>query len=200
MRIWRGDRFGSSVVADRLEALHRVLHPGRDHSQQASGPGARRPRTSAEWATPPSCQCVGEPQHRCLSRVHRHDCTGDSETARRAAAGGTEYTPCCTGAIRGGWLGFNNSYALAVRSRMHGKGPRSRLGPRGIRATPRGIAEFLGRADGWPTWERAYNLRFPPPKGLDHGLAYKAIAGGQVDVIDIYTTDAEARQVSVDRP
>ncbi len=32
---------------------------------------------------------------------------------------------------------------------------------------------------------------FPPPKGLDHGLAYEAIAGGQVDVIDIYTTDAK---------
>nr|MBA2412778.1 ABC transporter permease subunit [Burkholderiaceae bacterium] len=51
--------------------------------------------------------------------------------------------------------------------------------------------EFLGRADGWPNLERAYGLRFPPPKGLDHGLAYEAIAGGQVDVIDIYTTDAK---------
>ena len=51
--------------------------------------------------------------------------------------------------------------------------------------------EFLGRADGWPNLERAYKLRFPPPKGLDHGLAYEAIAGGQVDVIDIYTTDAK---------
>jgi osmoprotectant transport system permease protein len=27
--------------------------------------------------------------------------------------------------------------------------------------------------------------------GLDHGLAYDAVAGGQVDVIDIYTTDAQ---------
>ena len=51
--------------------------------------------------------------------------------------------------------------------------------------------EFLGRADGWPNLARAYGLRFPPPKGLDHGLAYEAIAGGQVDVIDIYTTDAK---------
>jgi osmoprotectant transport system permease protein len=29
------------------------------------------------------------------------------------------------------------------------------------------------------------------PQGLDHGLAYDAVGGGQVDVIDIYTTDAK---------
>jgi osmoprotectant transport system substrate-binding protein/osmoprotectant transport system permease protein len=90
-------------------------------------------------------------------------------------------------------LGFNNSYALAVRaSDARAKGltrisdlkqhPELRLGL---------SQEFLGRADGWPNLERTYGLRFPAPKGLDHGLAYEAIAGGQVDVIDIYTTDAK---------
>jgi osmoprotectant transport system permease protein len=90
-------------------------------------------------------------------------------------------------------LGFNNSYALAVRSSdARAKGltrisdlkqhPKLRLGL---------SQEFLGRADGWPNLQRAYDLRFPPPRGLDHGLAYEAIAGGQVDVIDIYTTDAK---------
>jgi osmoprotectant transport system permease protein len=29
------------------------------------------------------------------------------------------------------------------------------------------------------------------PKGLDHGLAYEAIASGQIDVMDIYSTDAK---------
>ncbi len=90
-------------------------------------------------------------------------------------------------------LGFNNSYALAVRaSDAQAKGlkrisdlkqhPELRLGL---------SQEFLGRADGWPNLARAYGLSFAPPKGLDHGLAYEAIAGGQVDVIDIYTTDAK---------
>ena len=90
-------------------------------------------------------------------------------------------------------LGFNNSYALAVRSSdARAKGlarisdlkqhPELRLGL---------SQEFLGRADGWPNLARAYGLSFAPPKGLDHGLAYEAIAGGQVDVIDIYTTDAK---------
>jgi osmoprotectant transport system permease protein len=90
-------------------------------------------------------------------------------------------------------LGFNNTYALAVRSAdARAKGitrisdlkqhPELRLGL---------SQEFLGRADGWPNLARAYALSFPPPKGLDHGLAYEAIAGGQVDVIDIYSTDAK---------
>ena len=90
-------------------------------------------------------------------------------------------------------LGFNNSYALAVRaSDAKAKGlkrisdlkqhPELRLGL---------SQEFLGRADGWPNLARAYGLTFAQPKGLDHGLAYEAIAGGQVDVIDIYTTDAK---------
>jgi osmoprotectant transport system permease protein len=39
--------------------------------------------------------------------------------------------------------------------------------------------------------KRAYDLPFDTPRGLDHGLAYEALAGGQVDVIDIYSTDAK---------
>jgi len=90
-------------------------------------------------------------------------------------------------------LGFNNSYALAVRLSDARQKGLARISD--LRQHPElrlGLSqEFLGRADGWPNLERAYKLRFPPPKGLDHGLAYEAIAGGQVDVIDIYTTDAK---------
>jgi osmoprotectant transport system permease protein len=90
-------------------------------------------------------------------------------------------------------LGFDNSYALAVRSSVAREKGLARISD--LKQHPElrlGLSqEFLGRADGWPNLARAYGLRFPPPKGLDHGLAYEAIAGGQVDVIDIYTTDAK---------
>ena len=90
-------------------------------------------------------------------------------------------------------LGFNNSYALAVRSSVAKEKSLARISD--LKQHPElrlGLSqEFLGRADGWPNLQRTYGLRFPPPKGLDHGLAYEAIAGGQVDVIDIYTTDAK---------
>jgi osmoprotectant transport system permease protein len=95
-------------------------------------------------------------------------------------------------------LGFNNSYALAMR-----EADAARLGVDSISALARlapaeaarlrlGLShEFLQRADGWPGLARAYGLTLPAPAGIDHGLAYEALAGGQVDLIDVYTTDAK---------
>ena len=51
--------------------------------------------------------------------------------------------------------------------------------------------EFLQRADGWPALRKAYGARAGEPIGLDHGLAYDAVAAGRVDVIDVYSTDAK---------
>ena len=90
-------------------------------------------------------------------------------------------------------LGFNNTYALALRADdARSKGIR-RLSD--LKAHPElrlGLSqEFIGRADGWPGLKRTYELPFETPRGLDHGLAYEAIAQGQVDVIDIYSTDAK---------
>lgn len=92
-------------------------------------------------------------------------------------------------------LGFHNGYALAVR-----EADAERLGLRTLtdlnKPAARGLRfglshEFLGRADGWPGLARAYALPFATPQGLDHGLAYQALGRGQVDVIDVYTTDAQ---------
>jgi osmoprotectant transport system permease protein len=90
-------------------------------------------------------------------------------------------------------LGFNNTYALAMRE-AHA----ARLGVRTISDLARHPAlklglsqEFIGRADGWPGLKRAYELPHPTPAGLDHGLAYEAIAAGRIDVMDIYSTDAK---------
>jgi osmoprotectant transport system permease protein len=91
-------------------------------------------------------------------------------------------------------LGFNNSYALAMR-----EDEAARLGIATISDLARSKAplrfglshEFLVRADGWPALQRAYSLPFPAGSGLDHGLAYQALARGQVDVVDAYTTDAQ---------
>ncbi len=88
-------------------------------------------------------------------------------------------------------LGFNDGYALAMREAQA-----QRLGVRTLGDLARqpglrlGLShEFLGRADGWPGLAAAYGLP-QHPVGLDHGLSYDALSGGQVDAIDIYTTDA----------
>ena len=90
-------------------------------------------------------------------------------------------------------LGFNDTYALAM--------PEARAQALGIKTLSDlahhpelklGLSqEFLKRADGWPGVKAAYALPFASPQGLDHGLAYEAIAGGQIDVTDIYSTDSK---------
>ena len=90
-------------------------------------------------------------------------------------------------------LGFNNTYALAIRADDARAKNVSRLSD--LKAHPElrlGLSqEFIGRADGWPGLKRAYDLPYETPRGLDHGLAYEAIAQHQVDIIDIYSTDAK---------
>jgi osmoprotectant transport system permease protein len=90
-------------------------------------------------------------------------------------------------------LGFNNTYAIAMRADDARAKSISKLSD--LKAHPElrlGLSqEFIGRADGWPGLKRAYDLPFDTPRGLDHGLAYEAIAERQVDAIDIYSTDAK---------
>src|SRR3546814_5095904 len=89
-------------------------------------------------------------------------------------------------------LGFDNSYALGMDEaraqaldidsvddlRAH---PDLRLGFSN---------EFMQRADGWPGLRAAYRLP-QRANGLDHDLAYRGLANGALDVIDLYRTDAE---------
>ncbi|WP_395408514.1 glycine betaine ABC transporter substrate-binding protein [Pseudoduganella sp. UC29_106] len=89
-------------------------------------------------------------------------------------------------------LGFNNTYALAVRNEPNAPRTLSELASR--KDMRFGLShEFIGRADGWPGLATRYGLR-QQPRGLDHGIAYEALAQKQVDVIDIYSTDAKISQ------
>jgi osmoprotectant transport system permease protein len=89
-------------------------------------------------------------------------------------------------------LGFNNGYALAMTDARA-----EQIGVRMLSDLTRqptlklGLSnEFLGRGDGWPGLAKSYGLP-QSPIGLDHGLAYDAIKAQQLDVIDIYSTDAK---------
>jgi len=90
-------------------------------------------------------------------------------------------------------LGFNNSYALAMReARARALGIRTLSDLARHPGLKLGLSqEFLARADGWPGLKAAYRLPYETPTGLDHGLAYGAIASGRIDVMDAYTTDAK---------
>ncbi len=89
-------------------------------------------------------------------------------------------------------LGFNDGYALAMRADVAAKLGIAKLSDLARHPALRlGLSnEFIGRADGWKGLAQRYGLP-QQPTGLDHGLAYDAVAAAQVDVIDIYTTDAK---------
>jgi osmoprotectant transport system permease protein len=90
-------------------------------------------------------------------------------------------------------LGFNNTYVLGMRLADAQTRGITRISD--LRTHPDlrfGLSsEFLARADGWPGLRAAYRLPQPDPRGMQHELAYRALANGSVDVIDLYSTDPE---------
>jgi osmoprotectant transport system substrate-binding protein/osmoprotectant transport system permease protein len=90
-------------------------------------------------------------------------------------------------------LGFNDTYALGVPQTLARQ--LNLLSISDLRDHPLlrfGFSnEFLSRKDGWPILKTVYGLPQTNVTGLDHDLAYRAISSGSIDVIDLYSTDAE---------
>ena len=96
-------------------------------------------------------------------------------------------------------LGFSNTYALAVLERTA-----ARLQLRTIsdlarhRELTAGFTSgFLEREDGWPGLRRHYGLELAQVRAIEHALAYRAIAGGEIDVIDIFSTDGQLERLQL---
>jgi osmoprotectant transport system permease protein len=90
-------------------------------------------------------------------------------------------------------LGFEDSYALGVTQPTAQRLALNNISD--LRSHPElrfGLSsEFLDRGDGWKPLAQAYGLAPRNLQGLDHDLAYRALAAGDIDVVDLYTTDAE---------
>jgi osmoprotectant transport system permease protein len=90
-------------------------------------------------------------------------------------------------------LGFNNTYALGMNPNLAGELKIETISD--LRAYPQlrfGFTnEFMDRQDGWINLRPFYQLPQQNVRGLDHDLAYRGIATGAIDVIDLYATDAE---------
>jgi len=90
-------------------------------------------------------------------------------------------------------LGFNNTYALAMRQEQVDElGVRtiSDLIPVAGDLTFGATQEFLTRPDGLPGLTAAYaGLAFGDDRGMDPGITYQALDSGDVDVISAFATD-----------
>ena len=161
-----------------------------------------------------------------VARVERRVGLGGTGIAYRAVAHGTvdvypEYTGTISrailkdasveslDAIRAGLrpqgltisdpLGFENTYALAVRADVA-----QRLGlatisdlARHPELTGAFTSGFLERDDGWPGLRRHYGLTLASVRTIEHALAYQALASGTVDVIDVFSTDGRLTRTGV---
>lgn len=92
-----------------------------------------------------------------------------------------------------GPLGFNNTYALGMK--------KSRAAQLGIETISDLVkhpelkfgfsSEFMDRNDGWPSLRDRYGLPQLHVRGLDHDIAYRGLENDAIDVMDLYSTDAE---------
>lgn len=89
-------------------------------------------------------------------------------------------------------IGFNNTYALAMRQEQAEElGVESVSDLQGIAGdlTFGATQEFLTRPDGLPGLTELYGLEFADALGMDPGIMYQALDSGQVDVISAFATD-----------
>jgi osmoprotectant transport system substrate-binding protein len=90
-------------------------------------------------------------------------------------------------------LGFNNTFALAVRgddAKAKGLSKLSDLAPHAPTMRMGVGYEFLEREDGFNGLAKTYGLRFAaPPSVMDLGLLYRALEAKQVDIVAGANTD-----------
>ena len=94
-------------------------------------------------------------------------------------------------------LGFNNTYALAVRVDTA-----DRLGLRRIsdlarqgQLTAAFSSGFLEREDGWPGLARHYGLSLAAVRVMEHALTYRAMVSGEIDIMDVFSTDGQLERL-----
>lgn len=99
-------------------------------------------------------------------------------------------------------LGFNNTYALAVRqdtADQYGLNTISDLAKVSGELILGPTLEFPNRDDGLIGLSKTYNMNFKDVKAVDGGLRYTALENDKSDVIDAFSTDGllEAFQLKV---
>jgi len=91
-------------------------------------------------------------------------------------------------------FGFNNTYTLAVSQETAAKYGLKTFSDLAEVAGELVLGcefEFLDRPDGYPGLQETYGMKFKDALGMDHGIMYRSLAEGKVDVIDAFATDGQ---------
>ncbi len=96
-------------------------------------------------------------------------------------------------------LGFNNTYALALRQDSQREWGYKTISDLKERADIKSVFthEFMKRGDGLKALERHYGFRFLNPINMEHSLAFEALNRSRVDLIEVYSTDAKIRRYNL---
>ncbi|MEA4894503.1 MAG: glycine betaine ABC transporter substrate-binding protein [Oscillospiraceae bacterium] len=95
-----------------------------------------------------------------------------------------------------GAFGFNNTYTLVVTqetAQEYDLNTFSDLAKVADKLTLGCEFEFKDRPDGYPGLQSNYNMNFKDVKGMDHGIMYRSLSDGEVDVVDAYSTDGQIK-------
>ncbi|MFL5667255.1 MAG: glycine betaine ABC transporter substrate-binding protein [Ktedonobacteraceae bacterium] len=97
-------------------------------------------------------------------------------------------------------LGFNDTYAVAVPTALAQKyhlktiSDLAAVAPQFVfGAEP----EYYTRPDGYPGLTKEYGLHFKSTKSINVGLKYEAAGSNQVQVLDVFSTDAQLIQYNM---
>jgi len=93
-------------------------------------------------------------------------------------------------------FGFNNTYTLAVKketAEKYGLKTFSDLAKVAEELILGCEFEFLDRSDGLPGLKETYGMNFKNAVGMDHGIMYRSLVEGEVDVIDAFATDGQIK-------
>jgi len=98
-------------------------------------------------------------------------------------------------------LGFNNTYILGMKKKQAAELKITKISD--LINFPQlkfGFSnEFINRSDGWPGLKKHYNLNHKEVIGLDHDIAYRGLESSSIDIIDLYSTDAEIKHYDIKR-
>jgi osmoprotectant transport system permease protein len=97
-----------------------------------------------------------------------------------------------------GLLGFNNTYGLAISNKdSKNISTYSELANQSPDFTFGAEFDFFERSDAFPGLKRTYPFNFKKLEEMDINLRYKAFEEGKINAVDVFTTDAQIKNLNL---
>ena len=94
-------------------------------------------------------------------------------------------------------LGFNNTYGLAISKQHSDISTFSELAEKSQNFTFGAEFDFFERSDAFPGLKKVYPFDFKKLEEMDINLRYQAFDQGKIDAVDVFTTDAQIKNLNL---